>query len=64
MIGASTCGLDMTSQKRLSGKNYIDLVEEDRERHFAEFPPEAVRAIKDYLMALVEAIGLARTGPK
>ncbi len=40
----------MLTQKRLSGRNYIDLVDDERQRHSVELPPAAVRAIKDYLL--------------
>ena len=64
MLGTINLGLDMLTQKRLSGRNYIDLVEDEHERHSTELPPAAVRAIKDYLLGLIEAVRSARNEPK
>ena len=53
----------MPTQKRLSGKNYIDLVENEHERHALDLPPATVRAVKDYLLRLIEAMRGARNEP-
>ncbi|MGE0286418.1 MAG: hypothetical protein AB7I42_10135 [Bradyrhizobium sp.] len=54
----------MLTQKRLSGKNYIDLVEDEHERQSSELPSAAVRAIKNYLLGLIEVVRSARNAPK
>jgi hypothetical protein len=51
----------MAAQKRLSNRNYIDLVEDGGdERRSAETPPASVRPIKDYLLDLFAAMRSAR----
>ena len=52
----STLGPAMTAQKRSSSRNYIDLVENERDRPSAELPPASTRPIRDYLLGLVAAM--------
>jgi hypothetical protein len=51
----------MAAQKRSSSKNYIDLVEDERDRHPVELQPKSARPIKDYLRGLVAAMRSARS---
>jgi hypothetical protein len=48
------------AQKRSSSRNYIDLVEDDRDRHCVELQPATARPIRDYLVGLVAAMRTAR----
>jgi hypothetical protein len=50
----------MTAQKRSSSRNYIDLVENERDRPCAELPAASARPIRDYLLGLVAAMRSAR----
>jgi hypothetical protein len=50
----------MTAQKRPSSRNYIDIVENERDRPTAELPAASARPIKDYLLGLVAAMRSAR----
>jgi len=51
----------MTAQKRSSSRNYIDLVENERDRPSAEVPAASSRPIRDYLLGLVAAMRSARS---
>jgi hypothetical protein len=50
----------MTAQKRSSSRNYIDLVENERDRPCAELLAASARPIRDYLLGLVAAMRSAR----
>lgn len=54
----------MATQKRPSSRNYIELVESEQKWHSEELSPAGVRAIKDYLAGLIEAMRLARYGQR
>ncbi len=51
----------MAAQKRSSGKNYIDLVEDGGdERRPVELTPASAQPMRDYLLSLVAAMRAAR----
>jgi hypothetical protein len=60
IFGRQTLGPAMTAQKRSSSRNYIDLVENERDRPAVELPPASARPIRDYLLGLVAAMRPAR----
>lgn len=52
----------MAAQKRLSNRNYIDLVaDEEDERRAAERQPASLHPLRDYLRSLVAAMRPARS---
>lgn len=52
----------MAAQKRLSNRNYIDLVADgEDERRAAERQPPSVHPLRDYLRSLVAAVRPARS---
>jgi hypothetical protein len=46
----------MAAQKRSSSRNYIDLVDNERDRPAVELPAASARPIRDYLLGLVAAM--------
>ncbi|MBI5318923.1 hypothetical protein [Bradyrhizobium sp.] len=51
----------MAAQKRSSGKNYIDLLEDGGdERRPLEMPPTSAHPMRDYLLSLVAAMRATR----
>jgi hypothetical protein len=51
----------MAAQKRSSTRNYIDLVDDERDRHSPELQPAPARPIRDYLLGLVAAMRSSRS---
>ncbi len=62
MIGHQLRDRAMAAQKRLSNRNYIDLVADgEDERNAAERRPESVHSLRDYLRSLVAAMRSPRS---